>query len=162
MSVPNAVVISEYYLDELDSRKASIDHFLGEIEECEQLLKEIPRFQSFSHLAERTERHLKQLYIAKQHFLADKERLAELENKLYEKNTPVENSKVTPAIDEELEQIWHEELSLDTSFLQVRTCCRKFLFGVVVSPNRKEDKEENRSDYKQLLPQRQTQEVFLF
>lgn len=161
MSVSNAVVISEYYLDELDSRKASINHFLEEIEECEQLLKEIPRFNSFSHLAERTERHLKQLYIAKQHFLADKERLDELESKLYEKDAPVENSKVTPAIDEELEQIWHEELTLDTSFLQVRTCCRKFLFGVVVSPNRKDQQSENDKEYKYLVPQRQTQEAYL-
>jgi hypothetical protein len=161
MSITNAVVISEFYLDELDSRKMSLNHFLEQIDECEQLLKEIPRFKSFSHLAERTERHLRQLQSAKQHFLKDRRKLEEIEKKLYDKEVPVGNSRIPPAIDEELENIWQDELNLDTSFLQVRTCCRKYFHRIVVDPKGISDPVRTVKKQDNLVSEREIQEVFI-
>ena len=160
MSTTSAVIISEYYLDELDSRKVSINRFLEQIDECEQLLKEIPCFNSFSHLAEKTEKHLRELHEARQLFLADIERLSRLESKLSEKDHPVGNTGITTAIDNEMQEIWEEELNIDTNFLQARTCCRKFLYKVVVSPYRKAGQGENSKGFVKRLAQKEKERAY--
>jgi hypothetical protein len=131
MSVISPIVISEFYLDELDSRKTCLQLFLDEIEDCQQLLNQILHYNTAGALAEKIERNSNRLFLSKQHLLDHRHGIREIEEELYDNDIPVNDSQITAKMDSEMSRLRQEALKIESNFLLASTDCREFMAQVM-------------------------------
>ncbi|GAB4092561.1 hypothetical protein [Flaviaesturariibacter terrae] len=131
-----AATVSEYYIHEIADWRALIGFYLEEIEEAEVLLEEVLELNTVPNLAETTEIHLRTLTAARESLLLRKRQIDQLEPSLYEKDIPVDNDHLQPALVDRMKALRKELFSSEREYLEKKYLCDDFLADTIVIQNR--------------------------
>lgn len=123
--------IAEYYLNELYDWKSAIELYLEEIEDAQEWLQSILRFDSVPALSAKVERRLNQLFIARNKFSKIKSDIQSAERKLYKEQIPAGNDAVTEEIRKRHKQLRSEMHETEKDYLDVKFYCNEFLENAV-------------------------------
>lgn len=131
--------IAEYYLDELYDWETSIDRYVEEIDDAEEWLKDVLRFNTIPDLAAKVEKHINQLFMSKQNLLYLKTFVQSFEKTLYKESAPVSNENITEDKKEKQKQLRTDMHSVEKEFLEATYKCDDFLAYAVAIQNRKKN-----------------------
>jgi len=131
--------IAEYYLNELYDWKSAIELYLEEIEDAQEWLQSILRFDSVPALSAKVERRLNQLFIARNKFSKIKSDIQSAERKLYKEQIPASNDAVTEEIRKRHKQLRSEMHETEKDYLDVKFYCNEFLESAVEIQGRIKD-----------------------
>jgi len=128
--------IAEYYLDELYDWKTAIDLYVEEIDDAEEWLKDVLRFNTIPDLASKVEKHINQLFMSKQNLLYLRTFVQSFEKQLYKKHAPVNNENITEEQKEKQKQLRKDMHNVEKEYLEVKYNCDDFLAYAVAIQNR--------------------------
>jgi hypothetical protein len=123
--------IAEYYLDELYDWRSAIDLYLEEIDDSEEWLQSILRFDSVPALAAKVEHHLNQLFLSKENLLKIKSSTQSSEQKFFKDQVPVGNDIVTEELKINHKKLREEMHKVEKEYLDIKYDCDEFLADAV-------------------------------
>lgn len=132
--------IAEFYINEQEEWKDSIEFYLEYIDETEEWLNEITRYDTVIHLAAKVEHHLNQLQVSKLDFFRQQSGIEVLKKQLLLKNLPLENEQISAGIHQQQKTLRENMHSLEKTFLDTKYSCNEFLASTL-----QEQKEKNKN-----------------
>lgn len=128
--------IAEYYLNELSHWRSTIDLYLEEIDDFEEWLQSILRFDSIPALAAKVEHFLAGLLLSKDNLLRLKAFIESAEQKFYKDDVPVNNDVVTDELRTNHKQLRAAMHKVEKEYLAVKYDCDEFLASAVEIQNK--------------------------
>lgn len=123
--------VAEYYLNELYDWKSAIELYLEEIEDSEEWLQSILRYDSVPALPAKVEHCLNQLFLSRNKFLKIRSAIQSAERKLYKEQMPVDNNILTKETRQAHKRLRGEMHETEKEYLDVKYDCNEFLENAV-------------------------------
>lgn len=133
--------IAEYYLDELHDWRTSINLYVEEIDDAEEWLKDVLRFNTIADLAAKVEKHINELFISKQNLLYLESFVKSFEKQLTIDKVPVRNEGINDDLKEKQKQLRKDMHTVEKEYLDVKYNCDDFLAYAVAIQNRKKNSQ---------------------
>ena len=133
--------IAEYYLEELHDWRTTIDLYVEQINDAEESLKDIVRFNTIPHLAAKVEHFSNQLFISKQNLLYLKTFVQSFERKLYMERAPISNESITEDLKEKQNHLRKDMHSVEKEYLELKYTCDNFLAQAVAIQTKKKNNQ---------------------
>lgn len=129
--------IAEFFIQELEEWRDSIQYYLGEIDELEEQLQVLLQLNTVPGLAARVEQYLNDLHATRLNFLARNRSLEGMESKLFRQQVPVENEWVTADVKRQHQEMRTGIHKLILEYLGLKLPIREFLADTLDKQNKK-------------------------
>lgn len=129
--------LSEYYINELDEWKSTINFHLEDIEELETWLRTILHANTVVKLTAMVEHFLNQLVLCKINFKGIKSNIEAFENNLFKGNAPSGNEIITEEIKTSQKQLRNSMYKTEKEYIDIKYHCDEFLADTVAIQNLK-------------------------
>jgi hypothetical protein len=134
-------LIAAYYATELDNWREALHQHLENIDETNEWLTEVLRFDTVPMLAARVEHHLNELLLCTKKLEQLQDNIESLETKLFNHDTPIENERITPEIKNEQSDLRQNIFDAEKEFLEIKFACNRFLADTVNEQNKMKNGE---------------------
>jgi hypothetical protein len=128
--------IAEYYLNEFYDWKSAVDLYIEEIEESEEWLETLVKFDTVPAFAAKVEHYLNQLFLSKENLLKLRSAVNSAERKLYKDQTPLSNETVTDELKIQQKQLREEVHRIEKEYLELKYERDAFLADAIEIQNR--------------------------
>ena len=128
--------IAEYYLNELYDWKSANDLYIEEVEESEEWLELLLKFDTVLAFAAKVEHHLNQLFLSKENLLQLRSGNQSDEKRLYKDQTPVFDEFITDEIKIQHKQLRLEVHRIEKEYLDTKYERDAFLADAIEIQNR--------------------------
>ena len=119
--------VAEYYINELNDWKDSINFHLDEMNEYEEWLSGIIRKDSIPKLAASIEHYLNELFMSKENFVQTREKISLTESQLLKGMVPLENQEVTDSMKSEQKDLRKKMWQIEKDYLDAKFIWDQFL-----------------------------------
>lgn len=128
--------IAEYYLDELYDWKSSVDLYLEEIDESEEWLEILVKFDTVPAFAAKVEHYLNQLFLSKENLRKLIYAIKSAEKTLYKNQTPIFNEFITEDIKTKHKQLREKMHGAEKEYIDIKYERDTFLADAIEIQNR--------------------------
>jgi hypothetical protein len=119
--------VAEYYINELNDWKDSIDFHLDEINQYEEWLSGIINKDSIPKLAGSIEHYLNEIFMSKANFVQTKDKLDLAEKVLLKGMVPLENPQVTDTMKSQQKDLRKNMWQMEKDYLDAKFNWDQFL-----------------------------------